>query len=331
MNARFSAAKKAAIAGSAAAALIMTGCSAEGGGEVIQISGSATVAPITQAVATQGRFEVEIAAEGTNSGFDRFCRGETAINNASAPIPGAGAETDYTALCAEHGVEYLELPIGLDALSIVRNEANGLVEDLTLEQLQAIWEPGSEVSAWSDLDPSWPDEPIGLYGRGDGSGTYDVFTQAVNGETGAIREDYSSTDDLDELAAWVAEDEYGIGFMGVGNYLAADEEYRNRITNVSVDGAAPGLEEVQSGEYDALTRPLFLYVAVNALDDERVASFVEYYLNEAREVLPRVYFYALPEEAYPLVQSRYEDRIPGTMYGEGGEPGASVVELLGGV
>ena len=209
-------------------------------------------------------------------------------------------------------MEFIELPIALDALSLIRNEANDFATDLTLEELALIWGPDSSVSTWAEVRSEWPDEPIGLYGRGQGSGTFDVFTQVVNDQVGAIRSDYRATDDLDELAQWIAEDDYGLGFMGVGNYLAADEDFRDSITNVAIDGVSPSLADVQEGRYEAFTRPLMLYVSV----------------QEVAEVVPRVYFYALPEDAYALVQQRLADRVTGTMFDGAAVSEASVLELL---
>ena len=225
-------------------------------------------------------------------------------------------------------MEFIELPIALDALSLIRNEANDFATDLTLEELALIWGPDSSVSTWAEVRSEWPDEPIGLYGRGQGSGTFDVFTQVVNDQVGAIRSDYRATDDLDELAQWIAEDDYGLGFMGVGNYLATDEDFRDSITNVAIDGVSPSLADVQEGRYEAFTRPLMLYVSVQALASDDVAEFVEYYLQEVAEVVPRVYFYALPEDAYALVQQRLADRVTGTMFDGAAVSEASVLELL---
>lgn len=320
-----------ALGAVAAALLAVAACGGSAGGseEAIAVSGSSTVAPITRAVATAGGFAVDVAAEGTTDGFARFCAGETAINNASTPIPGAGQRVDYVQLCADHGVEFIELPVALDALSVIRNEANAFATELTLAELRAIWEPGSTVTTWADVRPGWPDQPVGLYGRGEGSGTFEVFTHVVNGTAGEIRDDYRATDDLAELAGWIAEDEHGLGWMGVGNYLAADEEDRDRITNVAVDGVQPSLADVQAGRYDAFTRPLLVYVSVAALEDEAVAEFVEYYLDEVAAILPRVYFYALPVEAYPLVRQRLEQRITGTMYDGDPFSAATVLDVLG--
>lgn len=320
-----------AVTATAGLLLGATACSSASAEDVITISGSATVAPITRAVAAAGGYAVDVAAEGTSDGFDRFCAGETAINNASTAIPGAGQRTDYVQLCADNGIEFVELPIALDALTVVRNEANTFATDLGIDELRAIWEPDSPVRTWADVRPEWPAEPIGLYGRGEGSGTFEYFTHAVVGEAGSIRADYETTDDLEALARWIADDVHGLGFMGVGNYLAADEEIRDRITNIDVDGVSPSLTEVQAGRYAPLTRPLFLYVSVAALaDDDGVEAFVEHYLATVADVLPRVYFYALPAEAYPLVAERFTERVPGTAFGGDPFSGVSVLDALAG-
>ncbi|GGC61493.1 PstS family phosphate ABC transporter substrate-binding protein [Hoyosella rhizosphaerae] len=301
--------------------LLVAGCGAQG--TEIEVSGSSTVAPITEAIARDGGFNVTVTAEGTTDGFARFCTGETPLNNASEAIPGAGQRVDYVAMCAENGVEFIELPIGIDALSVVRNEANRFAQDLSVSELREIWAPGSAVSNWSDVRDEWPDTPIGLYGRPDGSGTFDYFTHFIVGEAGSIRDDYQSTDAMDELTQWIADDENALGFLGIGNYLSADEDVRDRITNVAVDGVFPSLSNAQDGRYTPLTRPLFVYVSTSALEENpEVASFVEHYLKTAQAMLPRVYFYPLQGEVYPLVQQRFDDRITGTLLG--GDPYSSV-------
>lgn len=297
-------------------ALVVAACSASDADadDGIAISGSATVAPVTQAVASQGGFTVAVEAEGTNTGFARFCSGETAINNASSPIPGEGQREDFVTQCEDNGIDYVELPIGLDALTVIRNEDNDFATDITMDELAQIWGPDSGVETWSDVRGDWPDDPIGLYGRPEGSGTFDVFTYAVNGEAGSIRSDYETTDDLGELASWVADDDDGLAFMGVGNYLATDVEDRDRISNVDVDGVSPTLDNVQAGDYDHLTRPLFIYVSTEALDDDEVVEFVDYYVDNVAEVLPREYFYALPDELSERAQQIWEDRVTGSVF-----------------
>ena len=311
-----------------AAALGLGSCAAaEEPEEPILISGSATVEPVTSAMAQQAGADVEITAEGTIDGFDRFCRGETAINNASVPIPGQESEVDYQQRCAEHGVDYIELPIGLDALTLVRNDAVEFADDLSVDQLERLWSAESGVHQWVDLDPGWPAEDIALYGRPEGSGTLRHFVTEVLGQEGEIRQDYQGSDEIDELSGWIAADPAGLGFMGVGNYLATDGEIRRSLNNVSIDGVAPTLDNAQSRDYP-LTRPLFLYVAVDALEEQSVHDFVEHYVANVEQTLPRVYYYALPEEAYELIETRLQERTTGTVF-DGVDPGeADVVKLL---
>ncbi|GGA75451.1 phosphate ABC transporter substrate-binding protein [Pseudoclavibacter endophyticus] len=294
-----------------AALAALTGCAtAANEGAEITVSGSATVAPITQAVADQGRFAIDLAAEGTINGFERFCAGETDLNNASTAIP-----EEFVASCAENGVDFVELPIGLDAMTLVRNEANSFATDLSMTELADIWAPDSTVTTWADVRSEWPDDEIGLYGRPDGSGTFDFFTNTVNGEPGSIRDDYQATNDMVELTSWVADDENALAFMGVGNYLEADEEQRDRITNIAIDGVMPTLEHAQSGEYTPFSRPLFIYVSLQAIEEKAaVAEFVDYYVDYVPNALPFTGFYGLGDEVTELVQARWEARTPGAMF-----------------
>ena len=301
-------ARKALIASALTAVTVFAaGCSSshdvasEG---AIQATGSATVEPITSYIANRYDFDVDVEAIGSTDGFEKFCNGEADINNASVAIP-----EDFQKQCADKDVEYIELPIGLDAITLVKHRDNDFAADLTIQQLHDIWAKDSAVSKWSDIDPSWPDEEIKLYGRPAGSGTLDVFTDLVlDGDE--IRDDYQATDDIQELSQWVAEDPNALSFMGIGNYLATDEEHRNLIDNVDVDGVAPSAEEAKSGNYP-LSRPLFIYVNKKATEREDVDKFVTTYLEHAEAVMPRVYFYQLPEQDYEDAKSRYSDRAAG--------------------
>ncbi|GAB97175.1 phosphate transport system substrate-binding protein [Kineosphaera limosa] len=306
------------------AALGLASCGARlgSGSGPIEVSGSSTVAPITTLVAREGGFDVTVEAEGTGSGFERFCAGETAINNASTAIPGAGQPVDYVAQCEQSGIEFLELPIGLDAISVVRNSQASFVDELTRAELRSIWAADSGVSSWSQVRAEWPDEPIGLYGRPDTSGTHASFSHAITQNADGLRTDYTATDDLAQLSQWIADDPGGLGYMGVGNYLSTTHEHQARVTTVAVDGLQPSLADAQSGRYGNLTRPLFLYVSTKALEDEGVARFVEYYLESAPSVLPRTYFYPLDRGAYIHTKERFAARTAGTVYG--GDPFASI-------
>ena len=292
----------------AAVAALTVGCASGGadaaGGEPIRITGSSTVAPISAYMANRYGFDVEIDAVGSTDGFATFCAGDADINDSSVPVP-----ADMQQLCADNGVNFVELPIALDAITLVKHRDNDWAQDLTLEQLHDIWAKDSDVTKWSDIDPSWPDEEIALYGRPEGSGTLGIFQQLVLGND-EIRDDYQATDDIQELSGWVAEDVNALSFMGIGNYLATEDHTRTHIDNVLVDGVAPSLDEARSGNYP-LARPLFIYVSEDAAQRDEVDAFVTTYLDKVEAVLPRVYFYQLPEEEYAASQQRYADRVTG--------------------
>ena len=299
--------RKALVASALAAVTVFaSACSSDNtpGEDAIQVTGSATVEPITSYIANRYDFDVNVEAIGSTDGFEKFCNGEADINDASVAIP-----DDYQKQCGDNDVEFIELPIGLDAITIVKHRDNDFAADLTTQQLHDIWSKDSPVSKWSDIDPSWPDEEIKLYGRPEGSGTLDVFKDLVlDGDE--IRDDYEATDDVEELSAWVAEDPNALSFMGIGNYLATEDEHQKFIDNVNVDGVAPSSEEAKSGNYP-LSRPLFIYVNKASTEREDVDKFVTTYLEHSEAVMPRVFFYQLPEEDYGNAQKRYADRTTG--------------------
>lgn len=300
-----------ATAALAAVAALAVGCGNDTtpGDNAIKVTGSSTVEPITSYMANRYDFDVDIDAVGSTDGFEAFCAGEADINDASVAIPGSSADVDYQKQCADTGVNFIELPIALDAITLVKHRDNDWAEDLTIQQLHDIWAKDSAVTKWSDIDPSWPDEEITLYGRPDGSGTLGVFEQLVLGGD-EIREDYQATDDIQELSKWVSEDVNGLSFMGIGNYLATEDPTRNRIDNVLVDGVAPTADEAKSGNYP-LARPLFIYVNEDSAKRDDVNEFVTTYLDKVEAVLPRVYFYQLQEDEYDKAKKRYEDRETG--------------------
>ena len=290
----------------AAVAALAVGCGNDTtpGEDAIKVTGSSTVEPITSYMANRYDFDVDIDAVGSTDGFDVFCAGDADINDASVSIP-----ADYQKACADADVDFIELPIALDAITLVKHRDNDWAQDLSIQQLHDIWAKDSAVTKWSDIDPSWPDADITLYGRPDGSGTLGVFEQLVlDGDE--IRDDYQATDDIQELSKWVSEDVNGLSFMGIGNYLATEDPTRNRIDNVLVDGVAPSVDEAKSSNYP-LSRPLFLYVNEDSTKREDVNEFVTTYLDKVEAVLPRVYFYQLQEDEYDKAKKRYEDRETG--------------------
>lgn len=282
----------------------------EGGlsGDVV-IDGSSTVEPLSSAAATLYRdvepgVNVTVATSGTGGGFQRFCAGETDISDASRPI-----SDEEAAACAEAGVEYTEIVIANDGLSVVVNPENDWLECVTTEQLATIWGPESEgtVTSWQDVDPSFPDEPLALYGAGTDSGTFDYFTEAINGEEGAIRTDYSPSEDDNLTVQGVVGSKGGIGFFG----LSYAEENAEAVKLVPVDSGegciTPSTETVQDGSYSPLGRPLYIYVN-NAKYTENAAlqNFVDYYLENQAPIAEEALFIPLTDEQQATAQESLE-------------------------
>jgi phosphate transport system substrate-binding protein len=284
----------------AAFALVGAGCGGDddggGGGGTITIDGSSTVGPFATRASEDFRGEnpdvrITVGVSGTGGGFERFCAGETDVSDASRTI-----DEDEVALCEESGVEYVELRVATDALTNIVNSRNDWATCLTVEQLSAIWKPGSTVSNWNQVDPSFPDSPLKLYGPGTDSGTFDYFTDVINGEEGASRTDYSATEDDNVTVTGVAGSEGGIGYFGLSYY----EENSDQLKAVEVDGGdgcvAPSAETVQDGTYTPLSRPLFIYPTQELLGRPEGAAFVEYYLDNATSIAEAALFVPLTEE-----------------------------------
>jgi len=284
-----------------ASVAILAGCGGGGSGSAITADGSSTVGPFTTKAAedfkAQGGGDVTVGISGTGGGFERFCAGETDISNASRPI-----KDDEAAICAEKGVEYVELQIATDALTNVINSENDWVKCLTVDQLNAIWKPGSTVSNWNQIDPSYPDVPLKLYGAGTDSGTFDYFTEVINGEGGASRSDFSATEDDNVTVQGVSGDRGALGYFGFSYY----EENQDRLKALEVDGGggcvAPSVATAQDGSYTPLARPLFMYVKLSALaDTEGLADFVRYTLENAAAIAG--------EQFVPLNQAQVDDEL----------------------
>jgi phosphate transport system substrate-binding protein len=240
--------------------------------------------------------QITVGTSGTGGGFEKFCNGETDISDASRPIdPEDPAEAPN---CEANGIEYAELQVANDGLSVVVNPANDWAECLTVEQLKTIWEPAAEgtITNWNQVDPSFPDVPLELFGAGTDSGTFDYFTDAINGEEGASRTDYTATEDDNVTVTGVAGSEGGIGYFGLSYY----EENSDQLKAVEVDGGdgcvAPSAETVQDGTYTPLSRPLFIYPTQELLGRPEGAAFVEYYLDNATSIAEAALFVPLTEE-----------------------------------
>ncbi|WP_061961737.1 PstS family phosphate ABC transporter substrate-binding protein [Demequina flava] len=284
--------------------------SAEGGDAgltgTIAADGSSTVAPLTEAAAdayrdVQPEVQVTVATSGTGGGFAAFCADETDISDASRPI-----KDEEAAECAAAGVEFTEIIIANDGLSVVVNPENDWAQCLTVEQLHTIWSPESEgeVMSWSDVDSSFPDEPLTLYGAGTDSGTFDYFTDVINGEEGASRTDYSPSEDDNVTIQGVSGELGGLGYFGL-SYL---EENPDIIKGVEIDGGEgcvyPSTETVQDGSYSPLGRPLFIYVNnANYAEKPELQDFIDYYVSNSGEIAQSALFVPLTDDQIETAES----------------------------
>ncbi|GAA1731039.1 PstS family phosphate ABC transporter substrate-binding protein [Microbacterium paludicola] len=267
----------------------------------VNTDGSSTVGPLTEAAADLFRdvepgVNVSVATSGTGGGFKTFCAGETDISNASRAI-----KDEEAAACEAAGIEYTEIVAANDGLSVIINPENDWATDLTVEQLNKIWAPDSEgkVTSWNQVDASFPDVPLALFGAGTDSGTFDYFTDAINGEEGAIRADYSPSEDDNITIQGVAGAEGGIGFLG----LSYVEENEGVIVGASVNGVTPSVETVQDGSYTPLGRPLFIYVNnASYAEKPQVKAFVDYYVENAVEIAERALFVPLTDDQIVTAQ-----------------------------
>ena len=266
----------------------------------IKIDGSSTVYPVTEAIAEEFRTEqpkvkVTIGISGTGGGFKKFSRGETDISDASRPIKESEA-----ASAKENQIDYIELSVAYDGLAVLSHPENDWLDKITLEELKTIWEPEAQgvITKWSQIREGWPDEEIHLYGPGVASGTYDYFTEAITGESGKSRGDYTASEDDNVLVQGISTDKYSLGFFGLAYY----EENKDKLRLVPVDNGtavvSPSLETVKDGTYAPLSRPLFIYVSSKAVEKPEVVAFITYYLNTLSSLVSEVGYIPLPDEEY---------------------------------
>jgi phosphate transport system substrate-binding protein len=277
---------------------------------VITADGSSTVGPFTTKAAEDfkaaGGADVTVGISGTGGGFERFCAGETDLSNASRPI----AE-DEVALCEENGVDYVEFRVATDALTNVVNRENDWATCLTVKQLNAIWKPDSKVDNWNQVDDSFPDVPLKLYGAGTDSGTFDYFTDAINGEEGASRTDYSATEDDNVTVQGVAGDRGAMGYFGFSYF----EENTDTLKAFSLDGVTPSAETITDESYP-LSRPLFIYVKDESLSGKpQVAAFVQYYVENAISLAEANQFVPAPQESIDADLQKLQNPSGGTTTG----------------
>jgi phosphate transport system substrate-binding protein len=300
--------------------------------QTITIDGSSTVFPPTEAVAEEfqsskrGQIRVTVGISGTGGGFKKFCRGEIDISNASRPILKEEME-----LCKQNGISYFELPIAFDALTVAVNPKNTWVDTITVDELKKIWEPTAQgnITKWNQVRPEWPDREIRLYGAGADSGTFDYFTEAVVGKAKSSRGDFTASEDDNVLVQGIENDQNALGYLPFAYYVPhADRMKALAIKWKDAPAVKPSLEAVTKGQYNPLSRPLFIYVSDKAAKKPEIREFVQFYMTEGPALVQEVKYLPLPEQAYKLAMQRFENGKMGTAFGGTPEIGLAVEELL---
>jgi phosphate binding protein len=298
-------------------------------GEIVA-DGSSTVFPITAAAAQEfakyaPNVRVSVGISGTGGGFSKFCNGETDIQNASRPITPREREA-----CQRNNIEYIELPVAFDGLAVLANPQNTWVDCLTVAELKTIWEPGAQgrITNWNQVRPSFPNRPLSLYGAGTDSGTFDYFTQAINGREKDSRGDFQASEDDNVLVTGIAGDQNALGYFGYAYYV----ENQQRLKLIAVDKGdgncvKPALETIVDASYQPLSRPIFIYVRRSVADRPEVRQFVNFYLS--RSFTPIIFtnevgYIPLADDIYQAIQRRFTNNITGTLFPNGAEVGATL-------
>jgi len=297
----------------------------------IKIDGSSTVFPIAEAYAEEfqiqkrGKVRVTVGVSGTGGGFKKFCRGETDIANASRPITVEEMET-----CRKAGIKYMEVPVAFDALTVVVNPANTWAKSMTVADLKKMWEPAAQgrITTWNQVNAKYPKEKLMLFGPGADSGTFDYFTEAVNGKAKASRGDYTASEDDNTLVQGVENNKNAIGYFGYAYYAA----HKDKMTAVAIDSGkgkgavGPSLENVTNGTYNPLSRPLFVYVRDSSAKRPEVREFVQFMLNNG-DLVSEVGYLPLPKSAYSLAWKHFEDGKLGTVFAGHPQVGITIEQL----
>ena len=300
--------------------------------QVIQLDGSSTVFPITEAVAEEfqkarkGKVKVTVGIAGTGGGFKKFCRAETDVSNASRPILKSEIED-----CKKSGVQFIELPVAFDALTVIVNPKNDWVKSLTIADLKKMWEPSAQgkITTWNQIRPEWPNNPLKLFGPGADSGTFDYFTEAIVGKAKSSRGDFTASEDDNVLVQGVANDRNALGYFGFAYYI----ENQKKLKAVPIVGAkgavGPSPKTVEDGTYQPLSRPIFIYISKKSLDSKpEVKEFVDFYLKNAPQLVKQVKYIALPQSAYTVGAEHVKKGKIGTVFGGTAEVGVKIEDLL---
>jgi phosphate transport system substrate-binding protein len=321
------------LALTAAFAAAFGGYSASVDAQTVKIDGSSTVYPITEAVAEEfqkankGRVKVTVGISGTGGGFKKFCRGETDVSDASRPIT-----KKEMAACKQTGVEYIEMPVAYDALTVVINPKNTWAKNMSVAELKKIWEPAAQgkITKWNQVNPAWPDAPLKLFGPGADSGTFEYFTEAINHKSKASRGDFTASEDDNVLVLGVSRDVNGLGYFGYAYFI----ENQDKLAAVKViptsgkPAVAPSMETVINGTYQPLSRPIFIYVNAKAAKRPEVREFIEYYNKQADKLVREVKYVPLPAGAYVHNLDQLNNMKIGTKFGGENKVGLTIEELM---
>ncbi|CAM3887502.1 PstS family phosphate ABC transporter substrate-binding protein [Bordetella tumulicola] len=300
----------------------------------VLIDGSSTVFPISEAVAEefqksqQGKTRVTVGVSGTGGGFKKFCRGELDITGASRPI-----RKDEMELCKQHGVEYIEMPVAIDALATIINPSNTFAECLSIPELKTMWAPEAQgkVTNWNQINDKFPNAPLVLFGAGTDSGTYDYYTFAVVGKEHSSRGDFTATEDDNVSVQGVARDENALGFLGLAYY----EHNKDKIKAVAIrqdDGSCvlPSVENAVNGTYQPLTRPIFYYVDKSKADKKHVVDFIHFAFDpkNQEELVSEVGYVSLPAEIANSAKAKFDARKTGSHFEGGSKIGVKMTDLV---
>ncbi len=297
----------------------------------IKIDGSSTVYPISKAAANQfeiakkNAVAVSVEISGSGGGFKKFCRGEIDIVNASRPI----LKSEISE-CKNSRVQYVEIPVAFDALTVAINPENHWSTAMTVAELKKIWEPAAQgkITHWNQINPAWPDEAFKLYGADADSGTFDYFTEAIVSKARSSRKDFTEFENDNLLVDSVASNKNGLGFFGVAYYI----ENQNKVTAVAIDngrGAVlPSVEAVENGSYQPLSRPIFIYVNIKSAEKPQVREFIEFYMKNAILIVKEVKFFPLPPRAYATMLEHFHKKRVGTVFDGVSAVGLTIDELI---
>ena len=308
--------------------------SGAGGIRYVKIDGSSTVFPATEAVAEEFQKQhpnvrVTVGISGTGGGFKKFCRGETDVSNASRPIL-----AEEMALARGNGIEYIELPVCFDALTVAVHPENNWCNSITVAELKKMWEPGAQrtITRWNQIRPGWPDQPLKLFGPGSDSGTFDYFTEAIVGKAKSSRGDFTSSEDDNVLVQGIGGNKYALGYIPYAYF----EPHKDRMKAVAIqwdknavkEPVLPSPENVLAGRYNPLSRPLFIYVSRKSAEKPEIQQFVEFYLEHGAQLVQEVKYLPLPDKAYTMGEERFRKRETGTGFAGTPEVGLPVEEIL---